>query len=268
MGNYELDVLLKGECRSLPKRNKPLNYGRRKINGICKSLSIDSKTYDPSKTLKSVEDYLSEKNETERILYSEISNYIFSLDLKKRGTFATNIDNLLQYSLDENCKKSDCQKIIIKIYDHFQLSLYQIENAKNIQASGLEEVKEGIRNDNKKLEREYVTILGIFAAIVSTFVGGITFSSAALSSINNTSIYRLLFVVNGMGFILLNAMYMLMYFIFVINDKPPLNFKIFRLNLTFGIIALIILLAWLLKLHTMPDYIVSWLLPYLQKIIN
>ena len=69
----------------------------------------------------------------ERILYSEISNFVFGLDVPGRGVFATNIEKLLLYVLDdENTVNEDCKKLTIKIYDHFQLALCQIENVNNI----------------------------------------------------------------------------------------------------------------------------------------
>lgn len=36
----------------------------------------------------------------------------------------------------------DSKKLIIKIYDHFQLALHQIENVNNIFANSIEEAKD------------------------------------------------------------------------------------------------------------------------------
>ena len=60
----------------------------------------------------------------------------------------------------------DSKRIIIKIYDHFQLALHQIENVNNIFASSIEEAKENLKKEIKGVEKEYISILGIFAAIV------------------------------------------------------------------------------------------------------
>ena len=77
----------------------------------------------------------------------------------------------------------------IKIYDHFQLVLYQIENINNIFADGIEEAKTNLKQEVKGIEKEYISILGIFASIVLAFVGGI------MQNIGSSSIYRILLVV-------------------------------------------------------------------------
>ena len=95
------------------------------------------------------------------------------------------------YSLDDNNNVSeDSKRIIIKIYDHFQLALHQIENVNNIFASSIEEAKENLKKEIKGVEKEYISILGIFAAIVLAFVGGITFSTSVLQNISSVSVWK------------------------------------------------------------------------------
>ncbi|MEG0832025.1 MAG: hypothetical protein RSF75_06725, partial [Acidaminococcaceae bacterium] len=182
------------------------------------------------------------------------------LDLQHRGVFATNVDNLLQYTLnvefkcDDDEKKEDCRKIVVKIYDHFQLALNQTENVKSILSDSLEGVKESIRKDNKGIEREYITILAIFSTIVVAFVGGVSFSKEVLQSMSNVSIYRLLIVADGLGFVLLNVIHMMISLIFKINDKENMNFSIRNLNITLGLIAVVIIGCWVLNVHMIPSY--------------
>ena len=83
---------------------------------------MESLRYDPKVMVKNIDAYIDSFDRLDRILYSEISNYICSLEMEQRGILATNVEKLLLYSLDE--KKhvgTDTKKIIIKIYDHFQL---------------------------------------------------------------------------------------------------------------------------------------------------
>lgn len=255
MTDKKIDNLLKGSAGTASNGNNCITYGRRKINGICKSLSVDTKNYRPAKTIDSICDYLSKKNNIDRLLYSEMSNYIFSLNLERRGVFATNVDNLLQYTLsiefkcDNEKETDDCRKIVIKIYDHFQLALNQIENVKNILSDGIEGVKESIRKD------KYITILAIFSSIVVAFVGGVSFSKEVLQSMSNVSIYRLLLIVDGLGFILLNVVYMMISLIFKINDKEDMKFSIFGLNLALMVIAVVIVAGWVFNVHMYPSYL-------------
>lgn len=150
-----------------------------------------------------IDAYAPYQNKLDRILYSEISNYVFSLEMAQRGVFATNLEKLLLYSLnDKNNVAEDSKKLIIKIYDHFQLALHQIENVNNI-----------------------------FAAIVLAFVGGITFSTSVLQNIAAVSEYKLLLVVDFLAFVLINVIYILVKFIFAINEKNAKIFNIKVLNI-------------------------------------
>ena len=128
---------------------------------------MNTQKYDPQKTVENIASYITSTNKLDRILYSEISNYVYSLEMSQRGVFATNLEKLLLYSLDDNNLVSDdCKKMIVKIYDHFQLALHQIENVNNIFADSIEEAKENLQKQIKGVEKEYISILGIFASIV------------------------------------------------------------------------------------------------------
>lgn len=177
-------------------------------------------------------------------VYSEISAYVFSLDMINRGVFATNIEKLLVYSLNEQNKVGeDVQQIIVKIYDHFQLVLYQIENTNNIFSNSIDEAKENFQKQIKSVEKEYISILGIFAAIVLAFVGGITFSTSVLQNIADASIYRLLIIVDFLTAVIINIIYILVKLIIIINEKPQKFFNIKRVNLACTVIAIIIIFA-------------------------
>lgn len=151
----------------------------------------------------------------ERVLYSEITCYIYTLGYVERGTLSSNVESLFIYAL--NNPKSDisdsCSKMIVKIYDHCQLALLQIESTKDILGSGVEESKIDLQREIKSVEKEYITILGIFAAIVLAFVGGITFSTSVLNNIANASIYRTLLVSLVIGLVLVNVLFGLFYYI-------------------------------------------------------
>ena len=98
----KLDALLKTDDKttvSLDSSKKYINT-KRKINGICKALSKETKDYDPAKTVENIQNYLENKDKMERILYSEISSYVFAMDMNARGIFATNVEKLMIYALN------------------------------------------------------------------------------------------------------------------------------------------------------------------------
>ena len=149
--------------------------------------------------------------------------------------------------------------MIVKIYDHVQLALHQIENVNNIFANSIEEAKENLQREIKGVEKEYISILGIFAAIVLAFVGGITFSTSILQNISAVSVFRLLLVIDFLAFVLINVIYILVKFIFTINEKNAKLFNVKALNIACIVIVLIIIVAWLFNANQLPDFISKFL---------
>lgn len=242
------------------EQSKEFSNTKRKINAICKALTLETQKYDPQKTVENINTYIASSNKLDRILYSEISNFVFSLEMAQRGIFATNLEKLLLYSLDDkNSIDADCKKMIVKIYDHFQLALHQIENVNNIFANSIEEAKVNLQKEIKGVEKEYISILGIFAAIVLAFVGGITFSTSVLQNISVISIFRLLLVIDFLAFILINIIYILVKFIFTINDKDAKLFNVQALNIACLGIAVVVIVAWILNANRLPDFISRFL---------
>lgn len=220
------------------------------MNDICEDLCTNTNEYDVDTTIKIIEDYIKNDDKVERILYSEVSSILYSLDEVRMGLFSTNIEKLMVFILNRKSVGADvdCDKIIIKIYDHFQLIMRQAENVEKSMYIGFKESADKFRSEIKIVEREYISILGIFAAIVLTFVGGITFSSAVLQSMFAVSMYRLITVTILLAFVMVNVIWLLINFILTINDK---NTKTFKLNIMVfdigcAIACVGVMLYWLL----------------------
>ena len=86
------------------------------------------------------------------------------------------------YALGNDSIDPDSVKIVVKIYDHTQLVNYQIESMNNIFAQRIADAKVDLHKEIKGVEKEYITILGIFASIVLAFVGSFTFSTSVLNN--------------------------------------------------------------------------------------
>lgn len=266
------DILLKqdgGDKRTIQNAAKDKRVQTQKaMQAICHSIMRSSKDYDPQETVNEIVAYIQSEIKLERILYSEISNFIFSLNESEIGIFNTNIDNLLQYAQNKDFLQGqdtklieDSRKIIVKIYDHSQLAVHQIENASSIVARSLEQtenkINEKFKDELKKIEREYITILGIFASMVFAFVAAITVSSSVLQHIAATNVYRLLMVVDFLAGMFLCAIHMLIRFILTINDKKKEIVSVWWIvGICVGI-AGIIVFAWLIDFRSAPSYIVQ-----------
>lgn len=236
---------------------KRFRNSKARIITLCKILAKDSDEFHAKGAVDYIENYYYRSEETiDRILYSQISSFIFGLDEWNRDTFISNADSMLNYALkDKNNVAEEICSIVIRVYDHIQLAFQQITSEERIFAQDIEYAKESIREETKGIEKEYITILGIFAAIVLAFVGGITFSSSVLQNINAVSSYRLFMTVDLLGLILINTIYILIKMIFRINYEYEEIPTIKWLNILLIIFALIILIAWLLDFSNLPDYI-------------
>lgn len=148
----------------------------------------------------------------------------------------------------------DISKEIIKLYDHTNLDIARINYTKTMtnetmselaknrllvvnleqkvreSEDALKEISNKTINDLKRLsgqvqerqenmQKEYITILGIFAAIVLAFTGGIVFSSSVLENIDKSSIYRISLMAFIIGLVFFNLIWILIDFIRDINGK-------------------------------------------------
>lgn len=78
----------------------------------------------------------------------------------------------------------------------------------------LREAADILKNSKEEvnsLKSEIITVLSIFAAIMLGSIGGISFIGNVMSSLNNTSIYRILLMTNVAGFIVFNLVFSLLY---------------------------------------------------------
>lgn len=72
----------------------------------------------------------------------------------------------------------------------------------------------------QKVKTEVVTILGIFAAIILSFMGGMSFSASTFAGIASASVYRVTFVALIIGLVVFNTISVLLYIVSKIVDKP------------------------------------------------
>lgn len=197
--------------------------------------------------------------------YSYITSIFFGYSEAEITTISSNIENIYAYicTINNNPNEADEEFInkIYKLLDHINLEVLRIKNInefkkdfkksqeelKIIQETTKEMLK--LNDEVKSSRREYITILGVFASIILTFVAGLTFTNSVLLNINNGSIYRLLFITSLIGLFITNMLHHLYKFIKNINrsDNKQKNFDwtIIIFNTIVVVIMLCIFLAWL-----------------------
>lgn len=180
--------------------------------------------------MNEIKAYISEKDKVSRILYSEISCYLYSLNPQSRGIFVTNVEKLLDFSMksakgsfDDSDISDDVSKIVVKIYDHSQLIAYQLDNVHEVFVKKIAEENIGLHNEIKNIEKEYITILGIFAAIMLAFVGTFTFSNSVLSNVSNAGVFKIGVLACVVGIVFFNIINLLIQFLREINNKVKLD---------------------------------------------
>lgn len=253
------------EIESVETNGIKIEDTRKIMLNLCKSLSVTSNEYNPSDSIECIREFVESQNKIIRILYSEISNYIFNIETEeKRGILGTNLDKLMIGAHEKENLEEDYLKIIIKIYDHYNLAVQQIKKSKDIVTNEVvntkEEFREEMRKEFKQMERENITILGIFATIILAFVGGITFSSSVLNNIHKASIFRQVLVVDFLAFSVLNILFLLVSFISEINEKQIHIFKIKELNIIFLFIAFFTIIGWFFNIHLYKIEIINTIL--------
>lgn len=83
----------------------------------------------------------------------------------------------------------------------------------NDQLSKMVKRVDKLQQKQKDAQKEYITILGIFAAVVLAFTGGIVYSTSIFENIHKASPYRIAFAVLMIGTVLFNLFYFLFSFI-------------------------------------------------------
>lgn len=192
------------------------------------------------------------KNELNR----EITDYLYNIEkeimiIVRRNTEVLDYSNKIK--LDESNISTNLYDNSTDFIDKFckrlldQLSLKEaiesiIFNSRSEIDLLKNEIKE-MQTNLKNVNREHTTILGIFTAIVMTFVGSIAFSTKVLEAIGSVNIFKLFLVIEFIGFILFNIINKLIEIITKDNQEHSKNVN--NVNKYIGISFAITLIIWL-----------------------
>lgn len=163
-------------------------------------------------------------------------------------------DGYVSKNFDEYGNSIDISKEIVKLYDHTNLDISRINYTKTMTnetmselaknkllvtnleeqvresenvlkelsdktINNVEELSSNVQKRQEDMQKEYITILGIFASIVLAFTGGIVFSSSVLENIDKSSVYRISLITFIIGLVFFNLIWVLLDFIRDINGK-------------------------------------------------
>lgn len=138
------------------------------------------------------------------------------------------IDNLMQNLIRilEHIEDKETKRYVYEIYHFAEYESLRIghtrkligtletslkKNFENTIKQKAEELENRFMGELEKSKTQYITILGIFAAVVMTFAGGLNFSSSVLANIDKAGILKLLVMASLIAMLIMNLMYFLMY---------------------------------------------------------
>lgn len=192
---------------------------RVKFQRLLKDLARDDITTNPNDVNEYIGHLQGIYKDRFRHYYSDIFGVISLLDASALNNLQGNIRVLYDVVNDNREIKKDFRKSIQKLYDHVNLDIARIQYSESLakqwskKNSNLANQIEELTNKAENMQKDYITILGIFSSIVIAFVAGLAFSSSVLNNIEKASIYRLVFVIAAIAFILFNLISMLTEFI-------------------------------------------------------
>lgn len=243
---------------------KSIDVAKRRMSNICHAFCIEPRQYRPEITIRDIRTYIDSSEVMNRLLYSEISNSVFSLnnDEQLKSNFETNLDSLLNYALNsQNGVPDDCKKMAIKIYDHYNLTTYQTKSINKVFAEGVEDTKNTLYDEFRGIQKDYITILGIFSSVILAFIGGVTFSTSVFENIHKATSYRIVFISAFLGLIVLNSIRILLRFLMDINNKNSNNKKvsvpILFMNICIIAVMIITGLLWLHERYNILSFILK-----------
>lgn len=121
----------------------------------------------------------------------------------------------MNYS-DEGDRRLSGESEITDLKTKFNVIKNDIEVTKQAQIENEEKIKDQ--------QKEYIAILGIFSGVVIAFIAEIAFSTSVFNNMKDTGIYRIVIVSLLIGFVAVNVLFGLFYYIDrLVNKKPSLK---------------------------------------------
>lgn len=169
-----------------------------------------------------------------RHMYSGLFGVLTQLDTGVRVCLEQNLLAIYQKVNEEESPEGELCKGVRKLYDHVSLDISRMGYWEGVQkiygqqfektANAQVDLAKQIRTQKKKLEKtknEYITILGIFAAIILGAVGSLTYAGKVLEGASNqqTDLTRLIIIAMVLGAVLVSVANTFLSFILKVNSK-------------------------------------------------
>lgn len=184
------------------------------------------------------------------------------------NTLKTEISSINESISETENKMSNSLKRTEASYQSLEKKFRYSEKSLNSAQSKMYTIENKIEN----MQRETITILGLFSAVVLVFMGGVGFSSSVLESMSQTNIYKLSLTCLLLGIIFTNVVYLLLRFILFINKSYiKIRFKdtkftvlIKTINIIFLSLILIVCILWFIDIKIFSNWFQNLISKYLN----
>lgn len=252
------------------EKKQVLDYtARTKFADMFNTLLVANQSYNPDDTLNAISTYVDNYDEFNIVYYSVISNTIFFDERFKKEDFYSNIESFLSkvsnsYRVMKERNDSEIDKMAviyrfaIKMFEHVSLAATQvdkisgsiiIETEKAVQETKKEvnttlkeqsdKDKEEMKKYYKGLEKDSITIMGMFVAIVLAFTGSVIIPTNLVNNAANIEPAKLVLLLSGVAFIFINLLYQLIRFLLIINEKSESITKLYDISVVNVILIIV-----------------------------
>lgn len=242
----------KKETTNSENNNSPaLNQMISSVRGICDTIS-DPK-FKVNKGINAIKEYV---KEYDRLLYSEVSTYCYSLDEQKLHAFQGNLYLLVDYVLKDSYEKrieasrkkddneqyellTKTKRIVVKLYDNVNLAHSQLMSLRKsdddlntaifdviapIRDTIVKETTElASKEVSKEANTQLISLVGIFTAIAFLVFGGFDSLMSIFSNIAVQPISKIIMLLSMWGLVICNGLFVLLSCIERITQKRNLT---------------------------------------------
>ena len=215
-------TLLQQEKSSIDASSKMVSNIEKETGALCEALNVS--TFETEKWVQRVETFAGK--ETNRLVYSIISDFVFGLD--QRDHVTTNIKTAANFVLDPSNKSCTmpARKMVVKMYDHINLAIRQKEmfdrnesdRSEDMQGIVEVQVEQKSAELTKEMTTQLVSLIAIFTALSFIVFGGISSLDSIFQSLQsviktkNTVLPTLITAV-AWALCLMNLLFGFMYFV-------------------------------------------------------
>lgn len=199
------------------------------MDSICGMLSMGTQEFQAYSFFSKIHEYI-EKND--RLLYTHITNYIFTLDDEGFGVLQTNIDNVVDYmystkyeqDFEQKLKNAQkrrllerTQRTVLKMWDHINLARKQYimfhhkdEDYEQIVEGKMEKVESKMA---KEMNTQLLSLVGIFTALSFLVFGGVSSLDNIFLGAKDIPTLKLIIVGCVWSLCLMNLIFVFMFFV-------------------------------------------------------